>query len=85
MIRPRPTPEEEREWLATRSAILDYALRHITAAWHRKHATPKDPSWVHCSEHFCKMAHAAVEGRLEAATQTQYGVVLSLRDKQEAG
>jgi hypothetical protein len=79
--RPSPTPEEEREWLAERAAILVYALRHLASAWHRKHATPDGPTWAHCSEHFCKMAHEASEGRLMAATKTEYGVVVSLKEK----
>lgn len=73
-----PTPEEMLDKAVERSAILAYALRHLASAWHRKHAVRGGQTWTHCDEHFCRMAHAAVEGRLVPATQTQYGVVLSV-------
>jgi hypothetical protein len=82
MRRQDPLPEELLDQAVERSAILAYALRHLASAWHRKHAVAGGVSWTHCEEHFCRMAHAAAEGRLVPATKTQYGVVLSVTEKE---
>ena len=81
-LRPDPTPEERAEWYAERAAVLQCALRHLAAAWHRKHADEKRLSWVNCADRFCVLAHDAVEGRYGAASGVQRGRVISLKRKE---
>lgn len=73
-----PTSEELLERAIEHGAVLGYALRHVTSAWHRKHAGPSGPSWANCQDHFCAMAHDAVEGRARPGKQTEYGTVTCL-------
>lgn len=80
-----PTPEEQIAWYAERAAILQYAVRHLASAWHRRHADEKLASWTNCADRLCALAHDAVEGRLEARTTTEHGRVLSIQRKEEAG
>lgn len=79
---PEPTPEERAEWALERAAVLHCALRHLAAHVHRGHAKPADPSWTHCENRWCRMAHDAVEGRYVARTVTEHGRVVSLRKKE---
>ena len=82
MKRSDPTPEECAAWAAERAAVLQCALRHVAAAWHRQHANEKVLPWTRCPDHFCSMAHDAVEGRYTARTRTAHGRVISLQRKE---
>ena len=75
-------PDQQIAWLSERAAVLQCALRRLACAHHRTHADEKLVSWVSCPDHFCQLAHDAVEGRMRPRNQTEHGTVISLIKKE---
>lgn len=61
-----------------RSAILMIALRRLAYAHHRAHVATGGGTWPQCPEHFCKMAHEAVNGQLTLGNKTASGRIVAL-------
>lgn len=62
-----------------RAAIMVIALRHLAHAHHWAHrATVGGVTWSQCHEHFCEMAHKAIEGKLTLGNRTASGAIVAV-------
>jgi hypothetical protein len=67
-----------------RTAILVIALRRLAWAHHRTHSTVHGLTWPACADHFCRMAHDAIEGKLALGNLTASGHIVALVPAKEA-
>jgi hypothetical protein len=61
----------------TRTERCIVALRKLASALHRLHRLRPDSTWPNCHEHFCLVAHDAIEGRLRKGDPNASGQIVS--------